>query len=112
MQQQFRVPQLPVRAVHRFLLDGAEIIVFVHASESTGPGTISADCGTTGPHLTPAMHELTRLVEAGLSQREMAGRLGVALGTVRKRLDMLYKMYQVHSRAELVADLKRFRNTP
>ena len=103
---------LAVRAVHRFMLDGVEVTVFVHESGEGPDAAQTLPEGGTGVVLTPAMHQLARLVEAGLSQLEMADRLGVSLGTVRKRMDALYKTYRVHSRAELAARLRAKRPSP
>ena len=47
--------------------------------------------------------ELVDLVAGGLSNKEIAQRLGIAEGTVKIRLHVLYKKIGVSSRAQLAA---------
>jgi|GEM_PF-1431984 len=46
--------------------------------------------------------QLIRLVEEGLKYRDIAAKIGVALGTVHATLSLLFKRLNVHSKAELV----------
>lgn len=51
--------------------------------------------------LTPRELEIVRLVTAGLGNRQIAGRLGMAVTTVRTHLNSVYGKLQVKSRVEL-----------
>ncbi len=54
------------------------------------------------PHLTPRHWELLRLVAAGHTNAQIARRLGVSAGTVRKHLENIYSRLQVSSRTAAV----------
>ena len=51
--------------------------------------------------LTPRELEILRLVAAGLGNRQIAGRLGMAVTTVRTHLNSVYGKLQVKTRVEL-----------
>lgn len=52
--------------------------------------------------LTPREREVLRmLVDTGASQKEIAARLYISPGTVRKHSESIYRKFDVHSRAEL-----------
>ncbi len=53
--------------------------------------------------LTPREAEVAHSVMTGVSNKEIAERLGVAPGTVRKHLDNVYTKLGVHSRTALTA---------
>jgi DNA-binding CsgD family transcriptional regulator len=55
------------------------------------------------PGLTPREAEVLRLVRAGLSNKEIAGRLVVSTGTVRTHLDNIFEKLGVHSRTAAIA---------
>ncbi|HRI68857.1 MAG TPA: LuxR C-terminal-related transcriptional regulator [Polyangium sp.] len=57
-------------------------------------------------HLTPRQAEIARLLsETGLSMKEIAGRLDLSDGTIRKHVENIYRRLGVHSRAELLTYL-------
>jgi DNA-binding CsgD family transcriptional regulator len=58
----------------------------------------SSRCG-----LTLRQYELMRLVATGLSNRQIARRLGISEGTVRKHLENVYQRLEVPNRAAAVA---------
>jgi len=78
-------------SARRFSLDGVEVIVFVHGD----------DPATHGLSLTASERAVADLVEAGLGNKAIAGRLGISEPTVRKRLESAYRRLGVHSRSEL-----------
>ena len=47
------------------------------------------------------------LVSTGLSCKQLADRLGLSEGTVRKHTEQIYRALHVHSRPELVALLRK-----
>lgn len=52
--------------------------------------------------LSPRETEIVRMVAGGLSNQELAQRLGVSEGTIKIHLHNIYKKLKVHSRLELV----------
>jgi DNA-binding NarL/FixJ family response regulator len=54
------------------------------------------------PQLTPRHGELLRLVAAGHTNTQVARRLGLSEGTVRKHLEKIYTRLQVSSRTAAV----------
>lgn len=56
-----------------------------------------------GAPLTPRQVELVRLLALGKTNRQLARDLGVAEGTVRKHLEILYRNLGVNSRTEALA---------
>jgi len=59
-------------------------------------------CRAGTPQLTPRHWELLRLVAAGHTNAQIARRLGVSEGTVRKHLENIYTRLQVSSRTAAV----------
>lgn len=57
------------------------------------------------PELPPALAEVLELVRHGISDQAIADTRGVSVKTVRNQLSDLYRRFDVHSRAELVAAL-------
>ena len=55
--------------------------------------------------LSPPQREVLRLIAAGLSEAEAAGRTGRSVHTVHNHLRAIYKVFGVHSRRELFARL-------
>jgi DNA-binding CsgD family transcriptional regulator len=61
--------------------------------------------------LTAAESEVARLVLEGLSNRQIAKQRAIALSTVRKHLETIYRKLGVRSRSELAAlDARRRRS--
>jgi DNA-binding NarL/FixJ family response regulator len=54
-------------------------------------------------HFSPRQAQIVALVALGLVDKEIAGRLGVSVSTVRTHLQRLYRKMGVHSRARAVA---------
>jgi DNA-binding CsgD family transcriptional regulator len=53
--------------------------------------------------LTPRQGEILRLVAAGLTDAQIADRLGIATGTVNKHLEAVYERLDVHTRTAAAA---------
>ena len=90
--------------------DGRRIILRYLPAGSTHPDaiTIGVPVATGGGdlesfRLTQREAEVTHLVITGLANKEIARRLDVAPGTVRKHLDNIYRKIGVQSRATLTA---------
>jgi DNA-binding CsgD family transcriptional regulator len=58
------------------------------------------------PRLTPREHELLELVAEGRTNAEIAKRLWISVGTVRKHLDNVYAKLGVHTRTAAAAVLR------
>ena len=56
--------------------------------------------------LTPREREIVALLRAGLSNAEIAGRLSIAPGTVRRHLENVYGKLDVHTRTAALAKLR------
>lgn len=57
--------------------------------------------------LTPRQREIARLLcNSGFSYKEIADRLGISGGTMRKHAENVYRRLRVHSRAELTVLLR------
>jgi len=52
--------------------------------------------------LTPREEQVLQLVAAGLTHKEIAGRLGIRAKTVRNHLDNLYSKLGIHGRVQAV----------
>ena len=59
----------------------------------------------SGDGLTPAQHEVLHLVLQGLDEPSIAQRLDRSGHTVHTHIKALFKRFDVHSRAELLAKL-------
>jgi DNA-binding CsgD family transcriptional regulator len=53
--------------------------------------------------LTQRQTDIIELIAAGYTDKELAHQLGISSGTLRTYLDRLFRRYEVHSRAALVA---------
>jgi DNA-binding NarL/FixJ family response regulator len=63
-----------------------------------------------GMHVTPRQAEILRLVAAGLSDKQIASRLGVSPRTIQSHLDRLFLEHGLHKRAAAVAAWLRKRD--
>jgi DNA-binding NarL/FixJ family response regulator len=54
-------------------------------------------------HVTPRQAQILRLVAAGLSDKEIASRLGLSPRTIQSHLDRLFLEHGLHKRAAAVA---------
>ena len=62
---------------------------------------VAAGGPATGPQLTPRQVAVARLVATGLTNAEVARRLGLSQRTVTTHLDHIYERLQIGSRAAL-----------
>ncbi len=103
---------------------GASVADLVTALESVGRGELLcsprtaatlwrrvaalATGGAGPPHhaLTPREREIAGLLEAGLSNKDIAVRLGIEVATVKNHVHNLLDKLQVHRRAQAVARLQ------
>jgi DNA-binding CsgD family transcriptional regulator len=53
--------------------------------------------------LTEQQSDIIELIAAGYTDKELAHQLGISSSTLRTYLDRLFRRYEVHSRAALVA---------
>jgi two-component system, NarL family, nitrate/nitrite response regulator NarL len=88
-----RIPPETAAAVLGRLADGAL-------------GRVSAP---EGPRLTPRETEVMELIEQGLSNKEIARRLSVAVSTVKQHVHHILEKLEVSRRGEAVARLQRSR---
>lgn len=58
--------------------------------------------GTTSRRLPPRLDKIAKLVIAGLTDKQIAGRIGLTFSTVRTYVRQIYRRCGVHSRVELV----------
>lgn len=54
-------------------------------------------------HVTPRQAQILKLVASGLSDKEIASRLGVSPRTIQSHLDRLFLEHGLHKRAAAVA---------
>ena len=54
-------------------------------------------------HVTPRQAEILTLVASGLSDKQIASRLGVSPRTIQSHIDRLYLQYGLHKRTALIA---------
>jgi len=62
---------------------------------------------SNGPKLTPREADLVRAILDGLSNKEIAARLGISVQTVKNGLGPVFDKYQVSSRLELAIRVTR-----
>lgn len=58
--------------------------------------------------LTPRESEVLQLIMHGLTNKEIAGRLGVSLASVKFHLQNVYEKLHVHSRTDAVLNYKKY----
>lgn len=62
---------------------------------------------STAPSLTPRQREVAGLLcSTGLSYKQVADKLDISEGTMRKHTENVYRRVGVHSRAELMMALR------
>jgi DNA-binding CsgD family transcriptional regulator len=92
------IAPLPARAA---MMSGpAAVAMFVSDPERSPVPDIATLRAVFG--LTPAEAELVRCLLSGLNLEQAAGRLGVQVGTVRKRLKVVFEKTDTHRQADLV----------
>lgn len=67
-----------------------------------------AELGEAGPELSPRETEVLELVSEGLTNKEIADRLYISVGTVKNHIHNILEKLHLHNRAQLVA-YKRMR---
>jgi len=88
----------------------SEDVTLIQLKERGADRSAAAETRREGPleRLPPRRREVaTLLVESGLSYKQIAQRLSMAEGTVRKNAELAYRAFGVHSRAELVELVSR-----
>ena len=58
-------------------------------------------------NLSPPQVEVLRLIAEGLTEDEVANKTGRSYHTVHNHVRVIYKIYGVHSRGELLSRLKK-----
>ena len=79
--------------------DSEERTDSISLEEAVARGLVNAEA------LTPAQRRVLDLVTEGLSQKRIAGRLKLSTHTVHNHIRAIYQIFEVHSRAELLAKL-------
>jgi len=104
------VPQEIETAV-RAVLDGRfylsptvarDTILPATQGESVAPNGLEPAPSAAGRALTRRELDILRLVGAGLGNKEIAGRLGMSISTVRTHLNSVYEKLRLERRVELV----------
>jgi len=67
------------------------------------PDIVPAVAQGGGMFATPRQQEILKLLAIGLSDHEVAGRLGISHATVRSHLARLFQEYQFRNRTQAVA---------
>ncbi|MDX1746468.1 MAG: response regulator transcription factor, partial [Halobacteriales archaeon] len=75
----------------------SELVSSLLVDESSDPN------GASAPRLTPRQSEVLGLVASGLENKQIARRLGIAEGTVKSHLRVVYSRLGATGRAEAVA---------
>jgi DNA-binding NarL/FixJ family response regulator len=78
-----------------------EKAVWLSPAVADGVAAVNGELGTL--RLTPREHQLLALLLSGASNRTIAERLHLSLGTVKNYLCRLYEKLDVHTRAEALA---------
>jgi DNA-binding NarL/FixJ family response regulator len=63
------------------------------------------------PHATPRQREILDLAVRGLTDKEIAADLGVAVSTIRTHLERFYRANALRNKAEAVAVWQHHRDT-
>jgi DNA-binding CsgD family transcriptional regulator len=61
------------------------------------------EAASIAPLLTERQTMIVELIAAGYTDKELVSRLGMSSGTLRTHLDRMFRRFDVHSRAALVA---------
>lgn len=62
-------------------------------------------------HVTPRQQEILDLAVRGLTDKEIATELGVAVSTIRTHLERFYRENGLRNKSEAVAAWQHYRNT-
>ena len=101
------IPILPPSRLfaRKVAIDGEDLVIFEYPlGESAEPGRLEYT-------LTRSEAAVARLLLAGLSNAQIASSRGVAVTTVAKQVEKIFRRFGVHSRAEFAAhpDAAHFR---
>jgi DNA-binding CsgD family transcriptional regulator len=89
------------RALER--LGGAPGAAAASAPSPSGPSPLAAAPSGDEPPLTAREKEILRWVAVGLQNKEIAGRVGISLATVRNHIHNILEKLEVHSKLEAVS---------
>ena len=73
-----------------------------HVGQNGGPARGMVRSESKGPDLTRREREILSLIEMGMSNHEMAERLVIAEGTLKRHIANLYQKLGVHNRAQAI----------
>jgi len=79
--------------------------VLDHFSRNGGPARGAVRSESKGPDLTRREREILSLIEMGMSNHEMAEKLVIADGTLKRHIANLYQKLGVHNRAQAIKQL-------
>jgi len=93
------------------IIDVVPAIRTVHAGSIWAPRAVIVEALRRGPRtafpleqrLSAREYEVARCVAKGLSNKELAGRLGISLATVKTHLTRIFQKLNLHGRGELAA---------
>jgi ATP/maltotriose-dependent transcriptional regulator MalT len=68
---------------------------------------VAAQSESEDPDLTRREKEILNLIEMGMSNREMAEKLVIAEGTLKRHVANLYQKLGVHNRAQAIKQFYR-----
>ncbi|HXQ34877.1 MAG TPA: helix-turn-helix transcriptional regulator, partial [Anaerolineales bacterium] len=89
-------------------LDRSEFTgVLDHVNRNGGQTQVDAGTESEDPDLTKREKEILNLIETGLSNREMAEKLVIAEGTLKRHVANLYQKLGVHNRAQAIKQFYR-----
>jgi ATP/maltotriose-dependent transcriptional regulator MalT len=80
-----------------------------HVGRNGGPAMGAARSESQGPDLTRREKEILSLIEMGMSNHEMAEKLVIAEGTLKRHIANLYQKLGVHNRAQAIKQLNHYR---
>src|SRR5687768_1257004 len=83
--------------------------VWEHVGQSGNLAIGAVRSESKGPELTRREKEILSLIEMGMSNHEMAEKLVIAEGTLKRHIANLYQKLGVHNRAQAIKQLNRYR---
>ena len=83
--------------------------VWEHVGRNGGPAMGVVRSESQGPDLTRREKEILSLIEMGMSNHEMAEKLVIAEGTLKRHIANLYQKLGVHNRAQAIKQLNHYR---
>jgi len=83
--------------------------VWEHIGRNGSPPGDTSRSESKDPDLTRREKEILSLIEMGMSNHEMAEKLVIAEGTLKRHIANLYQKLGVHNRAQAIKQLNRYR---